>query len=807
MDDASSLITEHGVRVLESATNQTSGAAAESAAKPSAWHLASVAVPSVSRALPFAYSLADQGFCVSAIFLANVMLARTQSKEEYGMFALSYSVYAFLSGLHNAAILEPYTVYGSGRYRQRFAQYGRIMARSNAIVAAALTVSLLLACLILKVLAPQFGSQALVGLALTVGALLSASFVRRAFYVQGNAKLAAKFSFFFFLCVGCGLLLAERFQVLNSFSVFLILALGWLVACTGGARKLFDRKPQVAFLQSEAGYWREHWKYAKWVLGTALVFQLTTQGYYWLVAGLLSLKDVAQLKAIYVLVTPVDQFYIALNYLVLPAMAGHFACGRMPEYFALWKKVGIGTICFTGLFAAVVRLAGRFVIHVLYAGKFDSVVPLLFTLALLPLLMSIGNTMNDALKAAEMPRLVFYAYLTSGATTLLAGIPLVSHLGLKGAVYGMLVSGATYSAVLALAFFFRVARKGPQKTPAISAISQFQSAAVDSKREVIRDRRKHRHDVRADLAPVVLFVYNRPEHTRKTVESLLGNRLAPHSDLFVFSDGAKGEADRVQVDDVRHYVHHIEGFRSVKIIERERNAGLAQSVISGVSEIFREYDRQIVLEDDLLTAPDFLTFMNKALEHYEKEPRVFSASGFNHAITMPTEYECDAVFSHRSCSWGWGTWKSRWERVDWEVSDYREFRANKSRQELLNRGGGDLSYMLDLQMAGTIDSWAIRWAYAHSKHDAVALVSTDSKVYNIGFDGSGVHCRRKSTRQAALAACEKLSWKLPDSVEVDLYFAVKLREQHPRPSAGRIFWRSARTKLEQKVLRSTATWI
>jgi|GEM_PF-67464 len=797
MDDASTIITDRSVRELAATPVEAPEKTAGSTSENSAWQFAPVAKVSVSRVLPLAYSVADQGFSVGAIFLANVMLARTQSKEEYGMFALSYSVYAFLSGLHNAAILEPYTVYGSGRYRQRFAQYVRMMARSNAVVAAALTVSLLLACFILRALAPQFGLHALVGLALAVGALLSASFVRRAFYVQGNPQLAARLSFVFFVCVGCGLLLAIQFHVLNSFSVFLILALGWLVACTGGARRLFGRKPQIAFLQSETRYWHEHWKYTKWVLGTALVFQLTTQGYYWLVAGLLSLKDVAQLKAIYILVTPVDQFYIALNYLVLPAMAAHFASGRLPEYFALWKKVGIGTICLTGLFAAGMRVAGRSVIHVLYAGKFDSVVPLLFTLALLPLLMGIGNTMNDALKAAEMPRLVFYAYLASGAATLLAGVPLVSHLGLKGAVYGMLVSGATYSAVLALAFFFQVARKSSKESPAISAVSQFQSAAIDSKSRVTPARQNSGNALRAELAPVVLFVYNRPEHTRRTVESLLGNRLAPHSDLFVFSDGAKNQGGRVLVDEVRRYVHGIEGFRSVKIIERERNAGLAQSVISGVSEIFRKYERQIVLEDDLLTAPDFLTFMNDLLGEYERETKIFSVSGFNFAVQVPNSYAYDSFCSHRSSSWGWGTWKNRWERVDWHVSDYATFRGDKAQQKLLNRGGEDLTYMLGLQMAGTIDSWAIRWAYAHYKYDAVAMLSTVAKVYNIGFDGSGVHCRRESILQSPLARDENEGSRFPDSIELDPYFLAEFKRLHPCPSVGTRVSRYLYRKLER----------
>jgi len=795
MNNAPTLITDH-LRTIKTAPDSSAKAGPASSAA-SATPFYTVAVKSASKVMPLVYCLLDQAFSIGGVFLANVMLARTQSKEEYGAFALSYSIYTFLSGLNNASILEPYTVYGSGRYRDRFTQYVRLMARSSAVVAAVLTAGLLIACSILSEARPQFSLRALAGLALTVGVLLCATFVRRAFYVQGRPAQAARMSVVFFLCVTCGLLLSTRWHVLDSFTVFLILGAAWVAACAASARGLFAKEQQSAFLQSEPRYWQEHWKYTKWVLGTAMIFQVTTQGYYWLVAGLLSLKDVAQLKAIYILVTPADQFYIALNYLVLPAMAGHFAAGRMGEYFSLWRKVGLATICIALLFAAGVRVAGRQIVHALYAGKFDGVAPLLFLLALLPLLMGIGNTMNDALKAAELPKMVFYAYLASGAATLLAGIPLVSHFGLRGAIYGMLVSGATYSAFLAFAFFFQVSRKNRKESPGIAGTSAFPDFRPDYRPRAIVPLGTSVPRPKSDLAPVVLFVYNRPTHTRRTVESLLGNHLAAESDLFVFCDGAKNQSDRAAVEEVRRYVHGIKGFRSVQIIERDGNVGLAKSVISGVSEMFRKYELQIVLEDDLLTAPDFLTFMNKVLEHYEQELRIFSVSGFNHAVTMPDGYEYDGVFSHRSCSWGWGTWKSRWEQVDWEVSDYREFRANKGQQELLNRGGGDLSYMLDLQMSGEIDSWAIRWAYAHFKHDAVALASRDSKVYNIGFDGSGVHCRRNSTRQAALAGSEKLSWKLPDAVEVDPYFVAKIRDQHPRPSAARIFLRSARAKLQR----------
>jgi len=794
MESASSITTERNL----DATEPACGPALPVNRRDPGRGFSRGTVANFSKATPLAYSLVDQAFSVGGIFLVNVMLARTQSKEEYGMFALSYSVYTFLSGLHNAAILEPYTVYGSGRYRDRFSEYVSLMTGSNTIVMGVLTACLLLVCGILRVFAPRLGSHALAGLALAVGVLLSSSFFRRAFYVEGRAEWAAKVSCLFFVSITCGLLAAAHFRLLNGFSAFLILALGWVAAGAGFSGEFRRLKPRIAFLQAEPRYWQEHWKYAKWVLATAFVFQLTTQGYYWLVAGLLSVKDVAQLKAIYILVTPVDQLFIAVNYLVLPALAAHFAAGRMGEYFALWRKVGLATVCMTGLFAAGVRFAGRSTIHVLYGGKFDGVVPLLFVLALLPLLMGIGNTMNDALKAAEKPRLVFYAYFASGAATLLLGIPLVRHSGLKGAVYGMLLSGATYSVVLGLGFLFEVAKKSPEQATAVPGTGRPQHFPSRNS-SISPNRRNSLNAFEQELAPVVLFVYNRPDHTRRTVESLVANDLAAQSQLFIFSDGSKNEADRAAVEEVRRYIRSIQGFRSVTITQRELNSGLAKSVINGVTEMFQVHERQIVMEDDLLTSTDFLTFMNEMLDEYEKESRIFSVSGFNFAVRPPEGYGYDAFCSYRSSSWGWGTWKNRWECADWNVSDYEEFRKDKNRQKLLNRGGSDLSYMLGLQMAGAVDSWAIRWAYAHAKHDAVAMLSTVSKVYNIGLDGSGVHCRRESILQASLLSGGNSYIRLPELVELLPDFAAEFRRMYRRPSLGKRLSRYLYRRMERKL--------
>jgi O-antigen/teichoic acid export membrane protein len=416
-------------------------------------------VPGASGLLPIAYSFADQALAVGATFLANVMLARTQTKEEYGMFALSYSVFTFLAALHNSALLEPCTVYGSGRYRDRFSEYLRLMVRINAFVGLLLTMAVLLACVVLYWAAPHYFSRALLGLGLTVGVLLSGTFLRRMFYLQRQPAFAARASLICFVTVACALWFVAKAHLLNGFSVFTILALGWIAGGLALGRKLDLGRPGPSFLDLEPRYWDEHWKYSKWVLSTAFVFQLTSQGYYWIVAGFVSVKDVAGLRAMQMLVAPIDQVFIALSFLVLPALASRYASNSMGKFLSFSRRYALAVATATALFALAVRIVGKPAMHWLYNGKFDDLALMLYILAFLPLTMGVGTVMGMALSAAEKPKLVFYAYLCSGTATLFGGIPLVIRFGLMGAVYGLLLSAGVYTAALASGFFLVVYRK------------------------------------------------------------------------------------------------------------------------------------------------------------------------------------------------------------------------------------------------------------------------------------------------------------------------------------------------------------
>jgi hypothetical protein len=244
------------------------------------------------------------------------------------------------------------------------------------------------------------------------------------------------------------------------------------------------------------------------------------------------------------------------------------------------------------------------------------------------------------------------------------------------------------------------------------------------------------------LAPIVLFVYNRPEHTKRTVESLLNNTLVSKSTLFIFSDGAKSDKDILAVDAVRNFIKTIKGSNKIEIIEREKNFGLANSVIVGVNEVINLSGKAIVLEDDMISSPYFLKYMNEMLNYFGDDQRIFSVTGYTFPIKIPSNYQHSVYLSPRASSWGWGTWKGRWDKVDWEIKDFQSFINDKSRVEYFNNGGDDLTRMLKNSISGKIDSWAVKWSYAHFKNNAYCVYPVRSRVKNIGADKSGVHTSR-----------------------------------------------------------------
>jgi hypothetical protein len=246
-----------------------------------------------------------------------------------------------------------------------------------------------------------------------------------------------------------------------------------------------------------------------------------------------------------------------------------------------------------------------------------------------------------------------------------------------------------------------------------------------------------------ELAPILLFVYARPEETLKTVESLSKNYLAVESDLFIFSDGPKSDKLIGAVNNVRSFIKSVNGFKSIRIIERERNYGLANSIISGVSEVFNTYDKVIILEEDLITSKNFLDFVNNSLNRYENVKKVFSVTGYTYQLDIPKGYCYDNYFTPRCESLGWGTWKDRWIKADWEVTDFKSFIKDKSALNKFDSVGADLIGMLLKQRLGKLDSWAVRWCYAHFRNNAYCSYPIKSKVVHIGEGGEATHVKRE----------------------------------------------------------------
>lgn len=244
------------------------------------------------------------------------------------------------------------------------------------------------------------------------------------------------------------------------------------------------------------------------------------------------------------------------------------------------------------------------------------------------------------------------------------------------------------------------------------------------------------------LAPIVLFVYNRLDHTQGVIETLLKNELSKESEFYIFSDAAKSENGLDKVNEVRRFIRDERwhaGFKKVSIIEAEKNKGLAKSIIGGVSEIIQKYGKVIVLEDDLKLSPYFLEYMNDALNYYRDDEKIWSISGYSFPMKSLKKYPHDVFYSYRGCSWGWATWSDRWETVDWQVKAYDQFADDPKWVERFNRGGFDLANMLKMQMDGRIDSWAIRWCFSQSNQEMYTVYPRISYLENAGCDGSGIH--------------------------------------------------------------------
>lgn len=237
-------------------------------------------------------------------------------------------------------------------------------------------------------------------------------------------------------------------------------------------------------------------------------------------------------------------------------------------------------------------------------------------------------------------------------------------------------------------------------------------------------------------APIALFTYNRADHTQRAVESLLQNAEAKDSDLFIFSDGAKNEKAIKGVEDNRKYIHTVTGFKSVTIVEREKNWGLANSLITGITDVISKYGRVIVVEDDLILSPYFLKFMNDGLEKYKDDDRIGTINAF---VPPIKEKLPDTYFLYFMHPWGWATWKRSWDLLN--LNTKYLLRKMRFKVKKFNLGGNCGSYgNLYCQKVGKVDSWYIRFYASLFLNKKLNLFPKQAMVINGGLDDSGTHC-------------------------------------------------------------------
>lgn len=250
--------------------------------------------------------------------------------------------------------------------------------------------------------------------------------------------------------------------------------------------------------------------------------------------------------------------------------------------------------------------------------------------------------------------------------------------------------------------------------------------------------------------PILLLTYNRDEELKRILSNMASCHDSDRYDLFVHIDAPNifGDGDVECYKRIKRHIKEYSGkFSTVNIMEEKYHRGLANSVISSVTEVINRYGKVIVIEDDLCLSKDCLNFLNDALDYYEKDNRVWSVTGYTPFLDSKNRLDKDVYFSYRSSSWAWATWKDRWDNIDWEVKDFDEFISDVRLQEEFCRGGYDLPQMLTRQMCGLIDSWAIRWCYSQSKRKMLSVFPKKTRVKHV-FSEKSTHVMTEVRNEA-----------------------------------------------------------
>ncbi|MBB2954251.1 glycosyltransferase [Sphingobacterium sp. JUb56] len=297
-------------------------------------------------------------------------------------------------------------------------------------------------------------------------------------------------------------------------------------------------------------------------------------------------------------------------------------------------------------------------------------------------------------------------------------------------------------------------------------------------------------------APIILFVYNRPDHTLRTLKALENNNLASESELFIYADAAKNEQSKAAVEQVREIINRNWRFKSVTLTLRESNCGLAANVIDGVTKIVEQYGQVIVLEDDLVTSPFALEYFNDALELYRHQDQVMQISGYGYPVkdieTLP-----ETFFFRVANSWGWATWDRAWNRFNSDINALTDDFTAEQIHQFSIEGKENFWKQVKEFKTGKINSWAIRWYASVFKNNGLVLYPRNSLTQNIGNDGSGTHTAAETTYQVVLA--NKKITQFPQEIQehAQAYQSIKYFYAHRKGSLLQRGIRFAKKKLNE----------
>lgn len=260
----------------------------------------------------------------------------------------------------------------------------------------------------------------------------------------------------------------------------------------------------------------------------------------------------------------------------------------------------------------------------------------------------------------------------------------------------------------------------------------------------------------------ILFTYHRSKHTKKVLDALAENSILPEK-LYIFQDGIKESTNIVEWNKVGQIIHDVD-WCETEIHISDENKGLAKSITSGLDYVLSECEAVIVLEDDCVPGKHFMKFMKTALEKYHNEEKVYSVSGYAWDIRLP-EDEYDAYFNGRACSFGWGTWKNRWNQYEENYDILKKIKNNQDMSHRLAIWGYDLEEMLEARVAGRNNSWAVFWALKTIEKGGYCLSPYRQLIHNIGFDGSGENCGIVRERYEKTEGVIKENFRFPCIVQ------------------------------------------